>query len=90
MKISTLITIYHVDATSPDNPLVKIHLTTSDSDLADANFEKMVSDSLADGYARTNKYSGNQVDLTKDGAHLTIKNHFDTQPMEFTIGRGVW
>ena len=90
MKLYTLITIYHHDKTNPMNPLVKVHLSTTDDKLAKANYERMVAHEVHKGMAPTKKSAGYQVDLEDDTSSMTIALNLTTENMEFTFGRSQW
>lgn len=90
MNLHTLISVYHHDETESQNPLIKVHLITTDDEKAKANYEAMVAKSVSEGWSPANEYAGNQAELKKKGSHLTIRNHFNTHPVEMSIGEPNW
>lgn len=89
MKLYSLITVYHHDHDTPVNPLIQVHLVTTDGALAQANYERMVAHEIAEGYNAVGKY-GNQTELQDAEHHMTIRLHLSTEPVEFTFGRSQW
>ena len=86
MKLNTIVTVYEDGS---KNPMIQIFMVTTDGEVAKAGYEKLVAEHVAKGWEATGNY-GNQVTLEKGSEYIVIKNIFQTEPMELTIGNRIW
>lgn len=94
MHVNTLITSY-LTADAPANPLIRVHLITTDSNIARNNYEAMVAREMRHPEWVGDRCDSTQTTLVKERPgkpteYLTIKLHFATEPAHISLGRGGW